>query len=248
MKRLLSLLLATCSTLALAQSPTTIDGVFSKAQAQRGKNVYTKNCQGCHSNNLQREGIEPPLIDTLFIDAWREDKLFSLYDFISTRMPKEGRNTKPGSLTPQQAIDVITYILDRNGYPSGTAELTQEQLTTTQFVGLNGPEPLPQSAMVRYVGCLKGSDDSYSLTQATEPFRVRVIDETDEHEVAQSQAAMLGIAEVSLSNVKQLTNASDVAGLQGKKVQAKGVLNLENGNSSLHVLTLVATGADCQSH
>lgn len=247
MKTLLTLLLVTCSAVVVAQTPMTTEGVFSKAQAQRGKNVYTKNCQGCHSNNLQGEGIEPPLIDTLFIDAWREDKLFSLYDFIATRMPKEGRSTKPGSLTPQQYVDVVTYILERNGYPSGTAELTQEQLTTTQFVGLDGPAPLPQSAMVRFVGCLEGKGDAYQLQQSTAPIRVRVSDETDEHEVAQSTAATLGSDSVPLTNIKQLPNAAEAVSLTGQKVQAKGVLNLDNGAFSLHVLSLVTTGVACGS-
>lgn len=247
MKTLTALLLLAGSSLVCAQTPTTIDGVFSKAQAQRGKTAYTRHCQGCHSSNLQGEGIEPPLIGELFIDAWREDKLFSLYDFTATRMPKEGRKSTPGSLTPQQYLDIVVFILDRNGYPAGTADLLQEQLTTTQFVGLSGPAPLPQSAMVRFVGCLESSDDSVQLLQATAPIRVRVSDETDDHEVAQSKAAVLGGDKVPLTNTRQLANAAELNQFAGQKVQAKGVLNLDNGAFSLHVLSLVTTGMDCTS-
>lgn len=245
MKAWLALLLCGCSALAAAQTPTLLDGVFSKAQAQRGKTAYVRSCQGCHSSNLQGEGIEPPLIGSLFIDAWREDKLFSLYDFIATRMPKEGRKASPGSLTQQQYLDIVAWILERNGFPAGTQELKSEQLTTVQFVGLDGPQPLPQSAMVRFVGCFAGDGDQPQLTSATEPFRVRVSDETDEHEVAQSGAAALGTATVKLTNVKQLEPAVDAAALVGQKVQAKGVLNLDNGGFSLHVLSLVGTAGEC---
>lgn len=245
MRHLLILLLLAGSTLALAQTPTILDGVFSKAQAQRGKNVYTRHCQSCHSSNLQGEGIEPPLIDTLFIDAWREDKLFSLYDFIAVRMPKEGRKSQPGSLTPEQYLDVVAFILERNGYPAGSAELTHEKLLSTQFVGPDGPAPLPQSAMVRFVGCLRVDGETHVLKQATAPTRVRVSDETDEHEVGQSRAALPGNDSVPLTNVRQLPNAAEVPALAGHKVQAKGVLNLVANGSSLHVLSLVSTGLDC---
>lgn len=244
-KTLLLLLLAASSSLLADTS--VLDGVFSKMQAQRGKNVYNKQCINCHSSNLQGEGIEPPLIGELFIDAWREDKLFSLYDFIATRMPKEGRKTVPGSLPQQQYLDLLAYMLERNGYPAGTQELKAEQLTTTQFVGLDGPAALPQSAMVRFVGCLAGDSNSYRLEQATAPIRVRVIDETDEHEVAQSKDAMLADSEVTLSNVQQLSQPGPAADtLFAQKVQAKGVLNLDNGAVSLHVLSLVTTGVSCE--
>ena len=245
MKPLLTVSLLAASLQTLAQAPTILDGVYSKAQAQRGKNVYTRHCQGCHSSNLQGEGIEPPLIDTLFIDAWREDKLFSLYDFIAVRMPKEGRKSQPGSLTPEQYLDVVAFILERNGYPAGAAELTHEQLATTQFVGPDGPALLPQSAMVRFVGCLAVDGDTHLLQQATAPTRVRVSDETDEHEIGQSRVAALGSDAVPLTNVRQLPNATDVAALAGQKVQAKGVLNLVGDDFSLHVLSLVTTGLDC---
>jgi len=45
--------------------------------------------------------------------------------------------------------------------------------------------------------------------------------------------------------VKQLDPAVDTGELAGQKVQAKGVLNLASGGYSLHVLSLVTTGAEC---
>lgn len=240
---LLPLLLALVSVASAAEDASVLDGVYSKAQAQRGKNVYNRQCVNCHSSNLQGEGIEPPLIGVLFIDAWREDKLFSLYDYMATRMPKEGRRTVPGSLTEQQYLDLLAYMLERNGYPAGTADLRAEQLTTTQFVGLQGPAPLPPSAMARVVGCLQDGANGLQLEQATPAIRVRVIDETDEHEVGQSKASALGSEQVRLTNVAELGLATDT--LFGQKVQAKGVLNLENGAFRLHILSLVTTGVAC---
>lgn len=252
MKIIVAVLLVVLATPANADNTptpgaTTLDGVFTTAQVQRGKSAYTRNCSGCHSGNLQGEGIEPPLIGDLFLDAWREDKLFSLYDFMQTRMPKEGRNTSPGSLAKPQYLDILTYLLDRNGFPAGPQELTQEQLTTTQFVGLNGPAPLPSSAMVRWVGCLQVNDKNVQLTQASGPTRVTVIDETDEREIAQSKEAALGASAIALTNVPQLQSVAALAALAHKKVQAKGVLNVASGVSSVQVLSLVSTGQDCST-
>lgn len=220
----------------------TTRGVFSKAQAQRGKTAYTRNCQGCHSNNLQGEGIEPPLIGELFIDAWREDRLFSLYDYMVERMPKEGRNSTPGSLKPQQYVDILAFVLERNGFPAGPAELALPSLGDIQFVGLTGAAALPVSAMVRSVGCLRQQADHYVLEQASELTRVRVVDETDEHELALSRAVGAGTLRFPLGNVVQAAPAADR--LDGKRVQVKGILHVDADGQNLHVLHLAALGND----
>ena len=38
-----------------------------------------------------------------------------LYDYISAVMPPD----KPGQVSPKSRIDIIAYILDRNGYRAG---------------------------------------------------------------------------------------------------------------------------------
>ena len=220
----------------------TTQGVFSKAQAQRGKTAYTRNCQGCHSNNLQGEGIEPPLIGELFIDAWREDRLFSLYDYMVERMPKEGRSSTPGSLKPQQYVDILAFVLERNGFPAGPAELALPSLGDIQFVGLTGAAALPVSAMVRSVGCLRQQADHFVLEQASELTRVRVVDETDEHELALSRASGAGTLRFPLGNVVQAAPAADRLGAE--RVQVKGILHVDADGQSLHVLHLAALGND----
>jgi mono/diheme cytochrome c family protein len=220
----------------------TTRGVFSKAQAQRGKTAYTRNCQGCHSNNLQGEGIEPPLIGELFIDAWREDRLFSLYDYMVERMPKEGRNSTPGSLKPQQYVDILAFVLERNGFPAGPQDLALPSLGDIQFVGLEGAAALPASAMVRSVGCLQQQADHFVLEQASELTRVRVVDETDEHELALSREIGAGTLRFPLVNVLQAIPAADR--LHGKRVQVKGILHVDADGQSLHVLHIAALGND----
>jgi mono/diheme cytochrome c family protein len=164
---------------AAADAPRTVlDGVYSQAQATRGRNTYRRHCKGCHLDNLLGDGVDPPLTSSLFIDAWREDYLASLFDFVSTRMPR-GRNVQPGSLKTQEYLDIVAYILAYNEYPAGSAELKLEDLGTVMLVGTAGPAPLPPSAMMRTVGCFQRVDADWRLLQAATPARVRDPDETN---------------------------------------------------------------------
>ena len=74
---------------------TILDGVYTEAQADRGLRAYTENCSRCHRDNLQGNPEALGLTGTRFIDAWREDSLFSLFDFMATRMPRQPRITLP---------------------------------------------------------------------------------------------------------------------------------------------------------
>src|SRR5688572_16961536 len=129
-----------------------LDGVFSQAQAGRGRTAYKRYCADCHLANLQGDGIEPPLTGSLFIDAWREDYLTSLYDFIQTRMPKS-RDNEPGSLKEKEYLDILAYILSENEFPNGSKELTMDDLGNVMLTGHDGPAPLPTTALGRVVGC-----------------------------------------------------------------------------------------------
>ncbi len=53
----------------------------------------------------------------------------------------------PGSLPPQQYVDVVTYILQLNGFPPGARELTrdEERMGATTLVAPSGQsEPRPR--------------------------------------------------------------------------------------------------------
>src|SRR5215475_8514562 len=77
---------------AQPDSKTVWDGVFSEAQAQRGRTSYNKSCSGCHRPDLG--GFEGVLRGQKFMDHWREDSLDSLFSNISRSMPR----SDPGSL------------------------------------------------------------------------------------------------------------------------------------------------------
>jgi mono/diheme cytochrome c family protein len=228
---------------------TVLDGVYNAQQASRGKRTYERYCEECHQADLQGGALEPPLVTVLFLDAWREDYLWSLYDFISTRMPKSDEH-HPGSLKPQEYIDILVYILQTNDFPSGAKALTQDDLHKVLLVGHEGPLPLPPNATVRTVGCLTAVNGGYRLEHAAAPSRVRHGDETDDVELARSTTQAFGDVSLTLNNLNVLVTSKPLTELTHHKVQAKGVLNsLGQADARLFVLSLedlaAADGGAC---
>jgi mono/diheme cytochrome c family protein len=44
-----------------AQGKTTLDGVYTDAQASRGQKIYTESCSSCHGDDLSGGGQAPAL-------------------------------------------------------------------------------------------------------------------------------------------------------------------------------------------
>src|SRR5262249_36484720 len=116
-----------------ARDRTVLDGVYSNAQAERGRVFYTTHCAACHGSSL--EGVSaPPLTGTRFIERWREGMLDPLYDFIRERMPF-GRPANAKPIPDNDFLDILTYILKINGYRSGESDLKRDLLRNVMFVG-----------------------------------------------------------------------------------------------------------------
>jgi S-disulfanyl-L-cysteine oxidoreductase SoxD len=115
-----------------ASQPTMKDGVYSKAQAAAGKEVYTKRCSLCHLDTLAGGVNESPALQgNPFLSEWQGKPLRELYGRILTTMPQDD----PGSLSNQEALDVVAYILQQNGYPAGKKALgPPDALDKIQFV------------------------------------------------------------------------------------------------------------------
>jgi S-disulfanyl-L-cysteine oxidoreductase SoxD len=117
---------------AKARQTTTKDGVYSTAQAASGQAVYTKNCSSCHLDSLTGGMNESPALKgDQFISDWNGKPLRELYSRILTTMPQDD----PGSLSDQEALDVLAYILQQNGYAAGQKALgPPDALDKIQFV------------------------------------------------------------------------------------------------------------------
>ena len=98
---------------------STSDGVYTKAQAQRGNALYRDNCAKCHGDELKGSDSFPPLTGSAFTGDWIGQSLVALYDKIQTTMPDDD----PGKLTRPQAADVLAFILSSNQFPVGKTEL-----------------------------------------------------------------------------------------------------------------------------
>jgi len=103
-------------TTAVDQTPskTTNSGVYTAAQAERGKKVFEAKCTACH-DTARFTG------DT-FLDPWAGKPLKDVWDIASGTMQEDN----PGSLPQQDYGDIIAYFLHLNAFAPGEAELKGE--------------------------------------------------------------------------------------------------------------------------
>ena len=124
---------------AAAQTPrTTWSGVYSEAQAKRGAAVYDARCSSCHAPDLTGLDQAPPLAGSEFNTNWNDLSVNDLFERIRISMPAD----KPGSLSREEAADVVAFILSKGNFPAGDAELPTdgEPLKEIKFTAAK-PQP-----------------------------------------------------------------------------------------------------------
>jgi mono/diheme cytochrome c family protein len=111
-------------------------GDYTTSQAAAGAQVYQQHCIQCHGASLQGNA-GPALSGQAFAASLRFGKLTAqqLFDFIKTQMPADA----PGSLTDQQYLDAMAFILSRNGYPAGSTLLNESTLGSVRLLPYPGP-------------------------------------------------------------------------------------------------------------
>lgn len=150
---------------------TVREAVYTEAQAARGKQVYEANCITCHladldgSANPDAGARGAPLVGTRFVQDFGESKVSALFNKMKRDMP----SGRPGTLTDQEYLDVASYVLQRNLFPAGAAELTEETAGEFWIPGAGGAEGLANYTFVTTVGCLhQDPTRSWLLTSARE--------------------------------------------------------------------------------
>jgi len=131
---------ATIAT-AAAQDPaprSVWDGVYTEEQAKRGEKVSAEQCARCHGQSLSGVESAPALVGDLFNANWEGVVLGDLFERIRLSMPLD----TPGSLSRQQNVDVISYLLKVGQFPAGDKELVADATVLSQikFVS-NRPQP-----------------------------------------------------------------------------------------------------------
>jgi mono/diheme cytochrome c family protein len=102
---------------AAAGQKTTMSGIYTSAQVDRGEQMYYTVCIACHPKGTYA--------GPGFKANWGGKPLSDLYDWVLNKMPKND----PGTLTPQESVDVIAYILKQNGMPEGTTTIPTDMRT-----------------------------------------------------------------------------------------------------------------------
>ncbi|HEY7391215.1 MAG TPA: cytochrome c [Bryobacteraceae bacterium] len=235
----LCLLVCGSSSWSQATGKTVLDGVFTEAQAKRGEAAYAMNCAGCHGEDLSGRAMGP-LRGDRFLDRWREDGLDILFTHIRTRMPANAA----GSLSEAAYLDILAYVLQVNGYPTGPQELTTAVVANTKLVGKNGPQPLPTNTLVQVVGCLTRQADDWVLIHAGEPVRTRNAENTTPEELKRAAALPLGAGTLRLQNLDELPGFRPDP-WSGHKVQAKGVLIRQPNRDRINVLSVESASPAC---
>ncbi len=112
------------------------DGVFTEAQATRGRLAYSGGCGFCHGRRLNGAPDDPdmrstpPLARARFVREWAGRSLATLFEYTRLTMPEDN----PGSLTAEEYVDVIAYMLSVSGMPAGDDELPPDSRGLARIV------------------------------------------------------------------------------------------------------------------
>ncbi len=165
---LLAALVSTGFTTLLAQDPPPIwKGVYTAAQAERGRVVIQNHCSECHHDDLSG-GEGPALVGPTFMVKWEMQSVERLFHKIRDTMPEVG-NT---DVTDAQKLDTVAFILQQNGFPAGNVELTdtEDALAALRMVPKSGSAPPRVGALVQSIGCLeKAAGNRWNLTRSSDP-------------------------------------------------------------------------------
>ena len=127
-------------SLRAQQARTAKDGVYTAAQATRGKAVFDMRCALCHGDML--EGMAgPPLAGDVFLGPRDKQPVSDLFDKIHNTMPADA----PGTLEAPQVADLVAFILQANRFPAGRAELGTDAGALKQ-VALVAANPAPPTS------------------------------------------------------------------------------------------------------
>ena len=103
---------------------TTNDGVYTKAQAEGAKAQFERLCASCHAFTVaeKKKPKDLPLGDEPFFESWTGKQLSEMVSVIALTIPNDGSAV----VTDQEAVDLVAYILQQNGFAAGDKPLTKE--------------------------------------------------------------------------------------------------------------------------
>jgi len=142
------------------------DGWYTPEQAAQGRRLYRQECDPCHGTDLGG-GAGPSLVGEDFIATWEGPArtLQDLYQVLRTTMPPRRAQRLPEATH----LAVLAYILERNGLPPGSSELTAEALPNYRL----GAAPEVVADLVLQNGRIVTVDDGQPEAEA-----IAILDDT----------------------------------------------------------------------
>jgi mono/diheme cytochrome c family protein len=217
-------------------SKTVWQGVYTTSQADRGRRQFETHCVFCHGDDPS-SGSGAALAGERFMQAWSEDSLASLFNNIRNTMPRG----LPRSLSDAAYVDIVAYILHKNGFPPGADDLDVAGLAGIRVEHRDGPNRVPDFSLVRVVGCLtRGPAGQWLVIDGGEPVRTRNPEPSNEAELADSKATPPGAHTFELMNVFPTPESHD-----SHRVEVRGLLIRSPDVDRLNVTSLRPISAPC---
>jgi mono/diheme cytochrome c family protein len=224
---------------ALAQNPSPIwTGVYTTAQAERGRIVMQNHCGECHHEDLSG-GEAPALAGSTFMVKWETHSVERLFHKIRDTMPTRGST----DVSEQEKLDTVAYILQQNGFPAGSTELaeTSPEFASIRLVPKGGPSAPRSGALVQVVGCLRERGaNQWSLEQSTDP----EVTTLDPIETANRQALIA--AGPGAQTIQLLSIFPSPVALNQNKVLVKGFFIKTASSARINVTLLESLAPACQ--
>src|SRR5690606_13425302 len=119
-----------------APAPSVLAGAYTEEQALRGQALYYTQCLSCHGEDMAGLDQAPPLAGPQFSGVWKGESLWALAGRIDVMPP-----TQPGTLSRDETVAILAYMLWYNGLPIGEAPLSTERAVLAEMI-FHAP-PLP---------------------------------------------------------------------------------------------------------
>jgi len=208
------------------------DGVYTTAQAERGKLVYDARCSRCHASDLR--GVRgAALAGDAFMLHWDAHSVGRLFQMIRDTMPPDGSAT----LTETEQIETVAFVLQQNGFPPGSSELPADPTVLGGIqIKSNTSSPLRTGALVQVSGCLRQDAGGWLLTRSTDLEATSLDDPANRASPPRAR----GDRVVRLMNV-----FPNPAAHRGHTMVAKGFLVRDDAGDRVNVATLEMIDAAC---
>jgi mono/diheme cytochrome c family protein len=225
------------AVMAQATSPDPIwSGVYTLAQAERGRTVVQHHCGECHQEDLSG-GEGPALAGSTFMLKWETHTVERLFQKIRDTMPSKGST----DVTDEEKLDSVAYILQQNGFPAGAKDLSNDaSLSRVRLVPKDGPAPPRSGALVRVIGCLQqDGTNQWTVVNSTDP-AITTLDPMSAEDMQSAAAMPAGSQTIQLLSV-----FPSPAALRGHKVIVKGLLIRLPAGDRINVTELASLAPRC---